>query len=51
MTAIRKLVCQIFGHRWRYDRAEPGPQGWWWEWSWCDRCGALTRQLVASEEG
>jgi hypothetical protein len=46
-------VCRVFGHRWhpwavRYD---PAPNGWWFEWTQCERCCALRRELVASQQG
>lgn len=48
-------VCPLFGrHRFVFDRNELGPQGdygqWWWEFSKC-KCGAETRELVASPRG
>lgn len=49
---MRKLICRIFGHRWWFDFAKPAPkEGWWFEWHECSRCGARTRQMVASERG
>jgi hypothetical protein len=46
-----KLLCRVGGHVWTRLADTPAPKGWWYEHRQCERCGAKTRTLVASQEG